>query len=157
MRRPAAACEPGEAGRRETLIFRRIVTDAALTAVAAEMTGAARLHSPFQHCVFRMDLAGEHWRGFGWHQDHPYNMLSGRSVTAWLPLTPSGPDNGSIQIAAAQSDRLYPVEVRLKRDADGSPRATRDAFIASRMQSVWPGTTASPSCTNGGSVGAAPA
>ena len=122
---------------RETLIFRRIVTDAALTAVAAEMTGAARLHSPFQHCVFRMDLAGEHWRGFGWHQDHPYNMLSGRSVTAWLPLTPSGPDNGSIQIAAAQSDRLYPVEVRLKRDADGSPRAPRDAFIASRMQPAF--------------------
>jgi hypothetical protein len=120
---------------RETEVFRRIVTAPALTAVAREMTGAARLHSPFQHCVFRMDLAGEHWRGFGWHQDHPYNMLSERSVTAWLPLTPSGPGNGSIEIAPARSDRLHPVEIRCKRDADGKPRATRDAFIADRLQS----------------------
>jgi hypothetical protein len=119
---------------RETMIFRRIVTDPALAAVAREMTGAQRLHSPFQHCVFRMDLAGEHWRGFGWHQDHPYNMLSERSVTAWLPLTPTGPHNGSVQIASARSDRLHPVDVRFKRDADGAPRATRDAFIAATLQ-----------------------
>jgi len=122
---------------RETLIFRRVVTDPALAAVAAEMTGAVRLHSPFQHCVFRMDLAGERWRGFGWHQDHPYNMLSERSVTAWLPLTPTGPHNGSIEIAAVKSDRLYPVEVRQKRDADGTRRATRDAFITTALQPAF--------------------
>jgi len=119
---------------RETEMFRRVVTAPGLTAVAREMTGAGQLHSPFQHCVFRMDLAGEHWRGFGWHQDHPYNMLSDRSVTAWLPLTPTGPANGSVEIAPARSDQLYPVEVRFKRDADGSPRATRDAFIAEALQ-----------------------
>jgi hypothetical protein len=122
---------------RETEIFRRIVTAPALTEAAREMTGAVRLHSPFQHCVFRMDLAGEHWRGFGWHQDHPYNMLSERSVTAWLPLTPTGPDNGSIEIAPARSDRLYPVEVRFKRDAVGRRRDTRDAFIAEALQPAF--------------------
>ena len=119
---------------RETLIFRRIVTTPALVAAAGDMVGATRLHSPFQHCVFRMDLAGEHWRGFGWHQDYAYNMLSDRFVTAWLPLTPAGAANGSIDVAPSQSDRVYPVEIRFKRDQDGRRRGTRDAFIAERLQ-----------------------
>ena len=98
------------------------------------MTGARRLHSPFQHSVFRMDLAGEHWRGFGWHQDYPYNMLSESYVTAWLPLTPTNAANGSIQTAPTMSDRIWPVDIRFKRDADGHRLPTRDAFIAARLQ-----------------------
>jgi hypothetical protein len=119
---------------RESLVFRQIITSPALTAAAAAMIDARRLHSPFQHAVFRLDLAGEHWRGFGWHQDYPYNMLSDRFVTAWLPLTPSGTANGSIRIAPDRSDRIHPVEIRFKRDADGRRLATRDAFIAERLQ-----------------------
>jgi ectoine hydroxylase-related dioxygenase (phytanoyl-CoA dioxygenase family) len=94
------------------------------------MVGAARLMSPFQHCVFRMDLAGEPWRGFGWHQDFAYNVLCPRSVTAWLPLTPSGAANGGVQVAELEADRLYPVEIRYKRDPEGRRLSTRDAFIA---------------------------
>ena len=97
---------------------------------AQAMTGAGRLHSPFQHAVFRMDLAGEPWRGFDWHQDYPYNMLCDRSVTAWTPLTPSGAANGGVDVVEAREARLYPVDVRLKRDAAGRALATRDAFIA---------------------------
>jgi len=122
---------------RETLIFRRIVTAPALIAVASEMIGATRLHSPYQHCVFRMDLAGEHWRGFGWHQDYAYNMLSDRFITAWLPLTPAGAVNGSIDVAASLSDRIYPVDICFKRDQDGVRRGTRDAFIAERLQPTF--------------------
>jgi hypothetical protein len=119
---------------RETLAFRRFVTDPALTQAAAKMTGARRLHSPFQHAVFRMDLVGEAWRGFGWHQDFPYNVMSGSYVTAWAPLTPSGAHNGSIDIAPAVSNRIHPVEIRYKRDADGRRLPTRDAFISERRQ-----------------------
>jgi hypothetical protein len=121
-------------GFRESLAFRRIVTAPALTEAAAARVGARRLHSPFQHAVFRMDLAGEHWRGFGWHQDYAYNILSERFVTAWLPLTASGPANGSIQIAPGASDRIHPVEIRFKRDGEGRSLGTRDAFIVQRLQ-----------------------
>ena len=119
---------------RETLVFQQIVTAPELVGAAREMIGAHRIHAPFQHAVFRMDLAGEGWRGFGWHQDHPYNMLSERFVTAWLPLTPTGPHNGSIDVAPQLSDRLHPVDIRFKRDASGARLATRDAFIAARLQ-----------------------
>ena len=119
---------------RETLVFQRIVTAPELVGAAREMIGASRLHAPFQHAVFRMDLAGEAWRGFGWHQDYPYNMLSERFVTAWLPLTPTGPHNGSIDVAPALSDRIHPVDIRFKRDASGARLPTRDAFIAARLQ-----------------------
>jgi hypothetical protein len=115
---------------RDAEIFRRLVTCEPLAATAREMTGAVRLHSPFQHAVFRMDLAGEAWRGFGWHQDFPYNALSRDSVTAWLPLTPSGAANGGVDIARLPAERLYPVEIRYKRDGSGHRLATRDAFIA---------------------------
>ena len=119
---------------RETIIFQRIITAPALLAAAREMTGAARLHSPFQHSVFRMDLAGEHWRGFGWHQDYPYNMLSETYVTAWLPLTPTSAANGSIEVAPSMSDRIWPVDIRFKRDVAGNRLGTRDAFITERLQ-----------------------
>ncbi len=119
---------------RETLIFQRLVTAEALVATAQGMIGATRVHAPLQHAVFRMDLAGEAWRGFGWHQDFPYNVLSDRFVTAWLPLTPAGPHNGSIQAAPDMSDRLYPVDIRFKRNGEGRRLATRDAFIAEHLQ-----------------------
>jgi len=119
---------------RETIIFQRIITAAELLAAASTMLGATRLHSPFQHSVFRMDMAGEHWRGFGWHQDYAYNMLADGFITAWLPLTPAGPANGSIDVATDLSDRIYPVDIRFKRDQDGRRRGTREAFIAERLQ-----------------------
>jgi hypothetical protein len=115
---------------RDCEVFRRLVTCEPLAAAARDMTGAERLHSPFQHAVFRMDLAGEAWRGFGWHQDFPYNVLSRTSVTAWFPLTPSGAANGGVDIARLPAERLYPVEIRYKRDGAGRRLATRDAFIA---------------------------
>jgi hypothetical protein len=119
---------------RESLVFQQLIMAAPLVAAARQMVGATRVHAPFQHAVFRMDLAGEAWRGFGWHQDFPYNVLSNRFVTAWLPLTPAGPANGSIQAAPDLSDRLYPVDIRFKRDGDGRRLATRDAFIAEHLQ-----------------------
>lgn len=119
---------------RETLVFQRLVTAEALVAAARQMVGATRVHAPLQHAVFRMDLAGEAWRGFGWHQDFPYNVLSNRFVTAWLPLTPAGPHNGSIQAAPDLSDRLYPVDIRFKRNGEGRRLGTRDAFIAEHLQ-----------------------
>ena len=122
---------------RETLIFQRIVTAPALLDAARDMTGAERLHSPFQHSVFRMDLVGEHWRGFGWHQDYPYNMLSKRYVTAWTPLTPTSAANGSIEIAPSMSDRIWPIDIRYKRDGAGERLGTRDAFIAERLQPTF--------------------
>jgi hypothetical protein len=119
---------------RESLVFQQLIMADPLVAAARQMVGATRVHAPFQHAVFRMDLAGEAWRGFGWHQDFPYNVLSNRFVTAWLPLTPAGPANGSIQAAPDLSDRLYPVDIRFKRDGDGRRLATRDAFIAEHLQ-----------------------
>jgi hypothetical protein len=119
---------------RESLVFQQLIMAAPLVAAARQMVGATRVHAPFQHAVFRMDLAGEAWRGFGWHQDFPYNVLSNRFVTAWLPLTPAGPANGSIQAAPDLSDRLYPVDIRFKRDGEGRRLATRDAFIAEHLQ-----------------------
>lgn len=121
-------------GFRETLIFQRFVTAPELAEAARAMIGARRLHSPFQHAVFRMDLAGEHWRGFGWHQDYPYNIMSPGYVTAWAPLTPSGPANGSIDVAPGRSEAIHPVEIRFKRGAEGQRLSTRDAFIAQRLQ-----------------------
>jgi hypothetical protein len=122
---------------RESLVFRRIVTAPALVEAAARLCGPGPLHSPFQHAVFRMDLAGDHWRGFGWHQDYPYNVLSERFVTAWLPLTPAGPHNGSIEVAPRLSGELYPVEIRFKRDPSGRNLGGRDAFIAARLQPMF--------------------
>ncbi len=122
---------------RETAVFRSIVTCEPLLAAARAATGARRLHSPFQHCVFRMDLAGESWRGFGWHQDYPYNFLSEDFVTAWLPLTPAGPHNGSIDAAPTASDRIYPVQIRFKRDASSASLGTRDAFICERFHAAF--------------------
>jgi hypothetical protein len=119
---------------RESLVFQQLIMADPLVAAARQMVGATRVHAPFQHAVFRMDLAGEAWRGFGWHQDFPYNVLSNRFVTAWLPLTPAGPANGSIQAAPDLSDRLYPVDIRFKRDGEGRRLATRDAFIAEHLQ-----------------------
>jgi len=119
---------------RETVAFQNVITAPTLLAAARAMTGAERLHSPFQHSVFRMDLVGEHWRGFGWHQDYPYNMLSERYVTAWTPLTPTSAANGSVEVAPDLSDRVWPVDVRYKRDAAGRRLGTRDAFITERLQ-----------------------
>ena len=119
---------------RESLVFQQLIMADPLVAAARQMVGATRVHAPFQHAVFRMDLAGEAWRGFGWHQDFPYNVLSDRFVTAWLPLTPAGPANGSIQAAPDLSERLYPVDIRFKRDGEGRRLATRDAFIAEHLQ-----------------------
>jgi hypothetical protein len=122
---------------RDTEVFRRVVTVPALTQAAAAMIGARRLHSPFQHAVFRMDLAGEAWRGFGWHQDFPYNVLSAASVTAWLPLMPSGAANGGVDIAITEPGALFPVEVRYKRDDAGRRLSTRDAFIAAEHHAAF--------------------
>lgn len=122
---------------RETLIFQKIIAAPALVEAARAMVGATRIHAPFQHAVFRMDLAGEAWRGFQWHQDAPYNVLSDAYVTAWLPLTDSGPANGSIQAAPALSDRLWPVDIRYKRDGAGNRLGTRDAFIAEALQPTF--------------------
>jgi len=122
---------------RETLIFQQIIAAPALVEAARAMVGAARIHAPFQHAVFRMDLAGEAWRGFQWHQDAPYNVLSDAYVTAWLPLTDSGPANGSIQAAPSLSDRLWPVDIRYKRDGAGNRLGTRDAFIAEALQPTF--------------------
>lgn len=116
---------------RETCVFRQMITAEPLLAAAREMTGAERLHSPFQHAVFRMDLAGEPWRGFDWHQDYPYNMLCDRSVTAWIPLTAAGAANGGIDVVEAAEPRLYPVDIRFKRDAQGRRLGGRDAFVTS--------------------------
>lgn len=122
---------------RETLIFQKIIAAPALVEAAGAMVGATRIHAPFQHAVFRMDLAGEAWRGFQWHQDAPYNVLSDAYVTAWLPLTDSGPANGSIQAAPTLSDRLWPVDIRYKRDGAGNRLGTRDAFIAEALQPTF--------------------
>jgi ectoine hydroxylase-related dioxygenase (phytanoyl-CoA dioxygenase family) len=122
---------------RETEVFRRIVTAEPLAKAAAAMVGARRLHSPFQHAVFRMDLAGEGWRGFGWHQDFPYNVLSATSVTAWIPLTPAGAVNGGVDIVPTACRRIFPVEIRVKRDAQGQPLGTRDAFIAPQFHRAF--------------------
>ena len=122
---------------RETLVFHRIITAPELTAAVAAMIGAERIQAPFQHAVFRMDLAGEAWRGFGWHQDYPYNMLSDRFVSARLPLTPTDAHNGSVDVAPALSGCLHPVEIRFKRDAEGRRLSTRAAFIAGRMQPLF--------------------
>ena len=137
---------------RDTDVFRRIVTHPDLTAAAAAMVGAERLHSPFQHAVFRMDLAGEGWRGFGWHQDFPYNVLSARSVTAWLPLTASGAGNGGIDVAEQVSDRIYPVEVRWKRNAQGQSLGTRDAFIPERFHADFEACAVKPELAAGDAV-----
>lgn len=118
---------------RDTLAFRKIVTCEPLIAAARAAVGAERLHSPFQHCVFRMDLAGEDWRGFGWHQDYAYNMLSRDYVTAWIPLTATGAHNGGVDVAPDASDRIYPVEIRFKRGPDGKSLGGRDAFIPERF------------------------
>lgn len=134
---------------RDTEVFRRIVTAEPLVAAAREMVGAARLHSPFQHAVFRMDLAGEGWRGFGWHQDFPYNVLCRNSVTAWLPLTPSGVANGGVQVARLETDELYPVEIRFKRDAAGAKLSTRDAFIPERYHRGFEGCAVTPELAPG--------
>ncbi len=115
---------------RETEVFRRLIAAEPLRQEAQRMVGAQRLHSPFQHAVFRMDLAGEPWRGFDWHQDFPYNVLSARSVTAWIPLTASGAANGGVDIVPSATRKIFPVEIRFKRDAAGRRLSTRDAFIA---------------------------
>lgn len=114
---------------RETVVFRQIITAPELLDAAKRMTGAKRLHSPFQHAVFRMDLAGEPWRGFDWHQDYPYNMLCDRSVTAWIPLTASGAGNGGIDVVETTAAQIYPVDIRFKRDGAGRRLGGRDAFI----------------------------
>jgi len=119
---------------RETLVFLKLISAEPLVDAARAMVGADRIQAPVQHAVFRMDLAGEAWRGFGWHQDFPYNVLSDGFVTAWLPLTPAGPANGSIQIAPSLSHPLYPVDIRFKRNGAGERLATRDAFITQALQ-----------------------
>lgn len=134
---------------RETEIFRRIISAPPLVNAAAAMIGATRLHSPFQHAVFRMDLAGEPWRGFGWHQDFPYNALCANSVTAWMPLTPSGPANGGVDVAMLETSRLYPVDIRWKRDSQGRSLGTRDAFIAERFHKGFEAGAATPELAPG--------
>jgi hypothetical protein len=129
---------------RDSEVFRRIVTAEPLVAAAQAMVGARRLTSPFQHAVFRMDLAGEAWRGFGWHQDFPYNVLCPRSVTAWLPLTPSGAANGGVQVARLETEQLYPVEIRWKRDSQGRRLGARDAFIPARFHRGFEACAATP-------------
>ena len=37
----------------------------------------------------------------------------------------------------AMSDRIHPVDIRYKRDAEGQRLKTRDAFIAARLQPVF--------------------
>lgn len=115
---------------RETVVFRQMITDSALVQAASALLGTERLHSPFQHAVFRLDMPGEDWHTFSWHQDFPYNTLSNDYVTAWMPLTSTGPHNGSIDVVPGSHRQLYPVQVTHKRDAAGNKRATRDAFIA---------------------------
>ncbi|MDB5445348.1 MAG: Phytanoyl-CoA dioxygenase [Phenylobacterium sp.] len=134
---------------RDAEIFRRIVTVEPLVAAAREMVGARRLMSPFQHAVFRLDLASEGWRGFGWHQDFPYNVLCRNSVTAWLPLTPSGAANGGVEVALVGTDQIYPVEIRYKRDAAGRRLATRDAFIPERYHKGFEACAATPELAAG--------
>jgi ectoine hydroxylase-related dioxygenase (phytanoyl-CoA dioxygenase family) len=114
---------------RESAAFHALVHAPEVLAVVREHLGTDAVHAPFQHTVFRMDLPTEAFRGFGWHQDHPYNMLSARALTLWTPLIPAGPHNGSIDVAQAASDRLYPVEIRWKRDAAGQRLSGRDGFI----------------------------
>jgi len=129
---------------RDAEVFRRLVTAQPLAAAARAMVGARRLTSPFQHAVFRLDLASEPWRGFGWHQDFPYNALCRNSVTAWTPLTPSGAANGGVEIAKLATQALYPVEIRYKRDGEGLRLATRDAFIPQRFHAGFEACAATP-------------
>ena len=118
---------------RETRAFQALVSATPILEAAQEAIGSKRLHTPFQHAVFRMDMPSEPWRSFGWHQDFPYNALSDRSVTVWIPLTDVGPHNGSIDVNSAASDRLYPVDITWKRSGDGQRLGGRDAFIARRF------------------------
>lgn len=115
---------------RETASFHRLILSPAIVAEVRRLLGDGPLHSPFQHSVFRMDMPSEPFRSFDWHQDYPYNMLSHESVTVWIPLTGAGAFNGSIDVVRVNDERLYPVDIRWKRSADGTRIGGRDAFIA---------------------------
>ena len=108
---------------RETAVFRQIVTSEPLLAAAQVAIGAQRLHSPFQHCVFRMDLAGESWRGPGLKPDLWTSRWSNRatspgaSSSVWaqavnLPWKRS-------QMKASRVPREAPPPSRLKRMSTG--------------------------------------
>lgn len=118
---------------RECQSFHGLIHDEALLSVVRKELNAQRIHTPYQHSVFRMDLPLEGFRGFSWHQDKPYNMLSNTSVTMWTPLTAAGPDNGSIQVAPTQSNRLYPIHVSPKRDPEGNVIGGLSAYIPPRF------------------------
>lgn len=122
---------------RETRSFQELITSQDLFDAVSEMVGTKNIHCPYQHTVFRMDLPSEGWRGFNWHQDFAYNVLSQSTVTAWTSLTPSGEHNGSIYLAEAASDRVYPIEIRKKRDPHGKLIGGTDAFISPRFSEIF--------------------
>lgn len=134
---------------RETSAFAAIAGAPALEEIARELIAARHLQAPFQHKVFRIDLPAEHWSAFGWHQDYPYNMLCDRSLTAWTSLTGAGVFNGGVEIAPARHHEIWPVEVRLKRDAAGNLRATRDAFIVERLHKDFTACAVTPELAPG--------
>lgn len=118
---------------RDTETYRNLVSHPALVDWMKATLQTDTLHSPFVHTAFRLDLFQETWHAFNWHQDFPYNALSADSLTAWIPLSAVGPWNGSVDVVPGSHDRLYPVNVTHKRDADGSKRSALEAFIVPRF------------------------
>ncbi len=117
---------------RESQCFQSLILAPPLIEAAQAFVGSPHLHVPFRHSVFRMDLPSESFRAFAWHQDFPYNMLSRRAATAWIPIVRADSANGSVDYCVTASDRLYPVRIAWKRGANGERLGGRDAFIVER-------------------------
>lgn len=114
---------------REMESFNRLIFSPRIIGAVKKILGEGPLHTPHQHAVFRMDLPGEPFRSFDWHQDFPYNMLSKDSLTVWIPLAGAGIFNGSIDVVCQKDAQLYPVDILFKRAPDGKIIGGRDAFI----------------------------
>jgi hypothetical protein len=84
----------------------RFVSDDALLAVIAELTGVPRQEMSMNDVFVRVDLPSrfeQHVQTIAlpFHQDssyYPYNVSASTGVVLWIPLFDCGPDDGAIEV-----------------------------------------------------------
>ena len=68
-------------------LYKLVFSEDALK-IVSQLMPQTQLQIPVESCGIRADSRIGKVRSFHWHQDYPYNTLSKRALTGWIPFAP---------------------------------------------------------------------
>lgn len=96
---------------RDMPALQHLITHPALRAVISILLEEDSLIMPYDWCLFRIDGPSTTVSRFDWHQDYPYNVISRRAVTFWIPMTDVTDEMGCLRYVPESHHEILPVEI----------------------------------------------